>query len=93
MHRPPRNCRCCKAQPPQLAAKSGSAWISEALQDLYGYEVGDRLVLPLAGRMQPFTVAGVWRDYARLSGSVVISRSGLCGGHRRSERQRRLHLA
>jgi putative ABC transport system permease protein len=59
---------------PQLA-DSGSAWISEALQDLYGYRIGDSLALPLAGRMQPFTVAGVWRDYARLSGSVVIARS------------------
>jgi putative ABC transport system permease protein len=51
-----------------------SAWISEALQDLYGYKVGDAIALPLAGRMIPFTVAGVWRDYARLSGSIVISK-------------------
>jgi putative ABC transport system permease protein len=50
------------------------AWISEALQDLYGYNLGDSLPLPLAGRIQQFKVAGVWRDYARLSGSVVISR-------------------
>ncbi len=64
-----------QSAPPQLAANSGSAWISEALQDLYGYRIGDRLALPLAGRMQPFTIAGVWRDYARLSGSVVIARS------------------
>jgi putative ABC transport system permease protein len=51
-----------------------SAWISEALQDLYGYKTGDAIDLPLAGRTQPFTVAGIWRDYARLSGSIVISR-------------------
>jgi putative ABC transport system permease protein len=51
-----------------------SAWISEAVQDLYGYKVGDAISLPLAGRVLPFTVAGVWRDYARLSGSIVISR-------------------
>jgi len=50
------------------------AWISEAIQDHYGYKVGDAIALPLAGRMQAFTVAGVWRDYARLSGSIVISR-------------------
>ena len=61
--------------PPRLGADSRSAWISEALQDLYGYRIGDRLLLPLAGRMQPFTIAGVWRDYARLSGSMVIARS------------------
>jgi len=58
------------------AFKSGnpSAWISEALQDLYGYKVGDTISLPLAGQVRPFSVAGVWRDYARLSGSIVISR-------------------
>jgi putative ABC transport system permease protein len=60
---------------PQLGSRSRSAWISEALQDLYGYRIGDELALPLAGRMQPFVIAGVWRDYARLSGSVVIARS------------------
>jgi putative ABC transport system permease protein len=54
--------------------ENSSAWISEALQDLYGYKVGDAIVVPLAGRMIPFTVAGVWRDYARLSGSIVISK-------------------
>ncbi len=48
------------------------AWISEALQDLYGLKVGGAIVLPLAGRAQRFRVAGVWRDYARASGAVVI---------------------
>jgi putative ABC transport system permease protein len=57
-----------------LLGPNPSAWISEALQDLYGYKVGEAIAVPLAGRMQPFTVAGVWRDYARLSGSIVISR-------------------
>jgi putative ABC transport system permease protein len=49
------------------------AWISEAFQDLYGYKVGDTLALPLAGRTQSFMVAGIWRDYARLSGSIVVT--------------------
>ena len=62
------------APAPGAAAPSASAWISEALQDLYGYKVGDRLAIPLAGRIQQFQIAGVWRDYARLSGSIVISR-------------------
>jgi putative ABC transport system permease protein len=57
-----------------LRPQNPAAWISEALQDLYAYKTGDTILLPLAGRMQPFTVAGVWRDYARLSGSIVISR-------------------
>ena len=60
------------AQPP--AGATPPAWISEALQDLYGYKLGDRISLPLAGRSRTFTVAGIWRDYARLSGSVVITR-------------------
>jgi putative ABC transport system permease protein len=54
--------------------KSAPAWISEALQDLYGYKMGDALEIPLAGRIQKFNVAGIWRDYARLSGSIVISK-------------------
>jgi putative ABC transport system permease protein len=54
--------------------EASPAWISEALQDLYGYQLGDTVSLPLAGRLRQFTVAGVWRDYARMSGSIVISR-------------------
>jgi len=50
------------------------AWISEALQDLYGYKLGGPIDLPLAGRTRRFAVAGIWRDYARSSGSIVISR-------------------
>ncbi|HEY3809527.1 MAG TPA: FtsX-like permease family protein [Steroidobacteraceae bacterium] len=51
------------------------AWISEALQDLYGYRPGQLLQLPLAGRQQRFYVAGVWRDYVRAGGAIVIARS------------------
>jgi putative ABC transport system permease protein len=58
-----------------LPAHAAPAWVSEALQDLYGYGVGRKIEVPLAGRMQRFTVAGVWRDYARASGSIVISRA------------------
>jgi putative ABC transport system permease protein len=59
---------------PLQHAEHPPAWISEALQDLYGYKIGEAISLPLAGRTQLFTVAGIWRDYARLSGSIVISR-------------------
>jgi putative ABC transport system permease protein len=55
-----------------VAAGEEPVWISEALQDLYGYQVGARITLPLP-RRQTFTVAGIWRDYARTSGSVVMS--------------------
>jgi putative ABC transport system permease protein len=57
-----------------LPSNAEPAWISEALQDLYGYRLGARIDLPLAGRTQAFTVAGIWRDYAHTSGSIVISR-------------------
>jgi putative ABC transport system permease protein len=50
------------------------AWISESVMDQYGYRPGDRLSLPLAGHPQVFVVAGVWRDYARSEGAVVIDR-------------------
>jgi putative ABC transport system permease protein len=51
------------------------AWISEPLQDQYGYQPGDRLLLPLDGQMQPLFIAGVWRDYARGNGAIVIARA------------------
>jgi putative ABC transport system permease protein len=57
-----------------LRSNAEPAWISEALQDLYGYKIGDPIGLPLAGRTRQFTVAGIWRDYARTTGAIVISR-------------------
>jgi putative ABC transport system permease protein len=58
------------------AAPSGAqpVWISEALQDLYGYRPGERIDVPLEGRNVVCFIAGVWRDYTRPSGAVVISR-------------------
>ena len=46
-------------------------WVSEPAQRLYGWDPGERIVLPLAGRTS-FVVAGVWRDYGRQSGAVLI---------------------
>ncbi len=60
--------------PRSFKADAEPAWISEAVADLYGYKLGDTLPLPLAGRVQRFIVAGVWRDYARAFGAVVITR-------------------
>jgi putative ABC transport system permease protein len=51
------------------------AWISEAVADLYGYRPGSKIELPLAGAKRAFVVAGVWRDYARQHGAIVIERS------------------
>ena len=50
------------------------AWISEAMTDLYGLRPGQTLSLPLGGRPHAFFVAGVWRDYANQSGSVIVLR-------------------
>jgi putative ABC transport system permease protein len=48
------------------------AWVSEAIVDIYGARVGGELSLPIAGQAQKFVVAGVWRDYARQFGAVII---------------------
>lgn len=50
-----------------------AVWVSEAMVDLYGFRPGQRITLPLQGRPVPFLVGGVWRDYARQYGTVVIS--------------------
>ncbi|WP_310496743.1 FtsX-like permease family protein [Sandarakinorhabdus sp.] len=49
-------------------------WISEPMGWLYGLSPGMRFQLPLGARNVPVVVAGVWRDYARQFGSVVIGR-------------------
>ncbi|WP_152047538.1 FtsX-like permease family protein [Aureimonas psammosilenae] len=54
-----------------LPADALPVWVSEPAERLYGWTVGDRITLPIGGS-QPFTVAGVWRDYARQAGATVI---------------------
>ena len=51
-----------------------SAWVSEVASDLYGWRPGAVIELPLGGRRVRFLVAGVWRDYARQQGAVLIER-------------------
>ena len=50
-------------------------WVSEAVSDLYGFSVGQRIRLPLQGRAVPAVVGGVFRDYARQHGAVLIERA------------------
>ncbi len=50
-------------------------WVSEAVNDLYGFRPGDAVTLPLLGRNHRFTVAGVFRDYARQHGAVLVDRA------------------
>ena len=56
----------------KIAVETMPVWVSEAMLDLYGYRVGQRVNLPVGTGVHPFTVAGVWRDYARQSGSIQI---------------------
>ena len=62
------------------------AWLSEAAADLYGYRSGQRIQIPLAGKGHSFVVAGIWRDYARQFGAIVIEREtyAALSGDRRS---------
>ncbi len=50
-------------------------WVSEAIADVHGLGPGSRVALPLAGRRVEFIVAGVWRDYARQQGALLMRRS------------------
>jgi len=51
------------------------AWVSEAYADRFGAAPGATITLPLAGRETAFTVAGLWRDYARQTGAVIVERA------------------
>ena len=61
--------------PPQ--AGQVSIYVSEAMVDLYGAAPGHTLSLPLrAGQPAvPAFVRGVWRDYARQQGAIVIDQA------------------
>jgi len=50
-------------------------WVSEAMTDLHGVQSGGALALPLAGEETEFRVAGVFREYGRSGGAVVIPRA------------------
>ena len=52
-----------------------AVWVSEAVADLYGLGPGKRLELPIRGKRHAVVVAGVFRDYARQHGAVLIDRA------------------
>lgn len=52
-----------------------AVWVSEAAKDVYGYKGGDTIRLPIQGKQIGFVVRGVYRDYARQHGSILIDRS------------------
>jgi putative ABC transport system permease protein len=49
-------------------------WVSESVLDLYGFAPSDRLRLPINGNAVPVVVGGVFRDYARQHGTVLMDR-------------------
>ena len=49
-------------------------WVSEVAADLYGLRTGDRVRLPIGDTPLLYTVAGIWRDYARQNGAIAIDR-------------------
>jgi putative ABC transport system permease protein len=51
------------------------AWVSEALADLMRWQPGTHIDVPIGAATRRFVVAGVWRDYARQQGAIVIARA------------------
>jgi len=60
-------------EPVAVPAGAVPVYVSEAMVDLYGARPGRPLALlePALGR-GPFVVAGVWRDYVRQTGAVIM---------------------
>jgi putative ABC transport system permease protein len=63
-------------------------WVSEVAADIYGWRVGATVRLPIGGRMVEGMVAGIWRDYVRSQGAIVMQREAyrsLSGDRRANE--------
>ena len=58
--------------PSALSSDETPMWISEAMVDLYGYRLGQRIRLPIGQGEHTFVVAGVWRDYVRQTGAIQL---------------------
>jgi putative ABC transport system permease protein len=50
-------------------------WISEAVADVYGFSPGARLQIPVLNKTHAVVVAGVFRDYARQHGALLMDRA------------------
>ena len=63
-------------EPVAAPAGATAVFVSEAMVDLYGARPGTTLTLPLTGSASssaPVFVRGVWRDYARQSGTIAMA--------------------
>jgi putative ABC transport system permease protein len=60
-----------KGQQVRATAGTTAIYISEAMQSRYGWQLGDVLDLPLGVKAR-FHVSGIWRDYARSGGTILL---------------------
>lgn len=59
-------------RPGEIPSDAIPIWVSEAMVDLYDYQVGKRVALPLSDVSRDYVVAGVWRDYGRQFGAIQM---------------------
>lgn len=62
-------------RPGEIPSDAIPIWVSEAMVDLYDYQLGKQVVLPLSDVPQNYVVAGVWRDYGRQFGAIQMQLS------------------
>jgi putative ABC transport system permease protein len=63
-----------RVDPNPAPAGTVPVWASEAALDLRGFDLGTVFDLPLGGRVVKASVRGLWRDYERPGGSIVMPR-------------------
>jgi putative ABC transport system permease protein len=73
----------------EVVPSSGAVavWLSEPAARILGRQAGDTIRLPIDGN-ERFIVAGIWRDYSRQQGAVVIDSKDydrLTGDHARDD--------
>lgn len=63
-----------QADPPGVPPRGPAitAWVSEAAVDLFGWKAGQEVTLPLSGRRATFRIAGIFRDYSRTWGALLV---------------------
>ena len=66
--------RAAKAFPLVGEQAQGNLWVSEAVADIHGIRPGQAVELPIGNEAHAFTVAGVFRDYARQHGALLMER-------------------
>jgi putative ABC transport system permease protein len=63
-----------QADPPVVPPKGAAimAWVSEAAVDLFGWKAGQEVTVPISGKRATFRIAGVFRDYSRTWGALLV---------------------